>query len=340
MATRRPAGARTGAWTAERLAHNKIGQDDRPRRSAKKIDTTTAAKAHAHVPASAADGGNSASLLLFGGPYSNVHALSALRERAEALGIAPQHCICTGDVVAYCGEPEATVALIRAWGCHVIAGNCEEQLAQLASDCGCGFEKGSECDRLAQGWYGFAMQRVSADDRAWMGALPKTLAFSLAGLRVRIVHGGLDIANHFIFASEPAVIAEQLERSGADVVVAGHAGIPFIKKTARGIWFNPGALGMPANDGTPEVWYGRMAVGREIVLSTHRLAYDHEAAAASMRRSGHAEAYARALISGRWPSLDVLPPAERAASGRRLRPHRLAIPARAAAIKQPSERAR
>lgn len=37
-----------------------------------------------------------------------------------------------------------------------------------------------------------------------------------------------------------------------------------------------------------------------------------------MRRHGHANGYARTLITGLWPSLDVLPPAERAATGIRL----------------------
>jgi hypothetical protein len=41
-------------------------------------------------------------ILVFGGPYSNLRAVDALRERALKLGIVADHCICTGDVVAYC----------------------------------------------------------------------------------------------------------------------------------------------------------------------------------------------------------------------------------------------
>jgi hypothetical protein len=115
-------------------------------------------------------------LLVFGGPYSNLRAADALREHASRLGIAADHCICTGDVVAYCTEPEETIAAIRDWGCHVIAGNCEEQLAAGGADCGCGFEAGTECDRLAKSWYEFAKERVSPQSRAWMAGLPRTLA--------------------------------------------------------------------------------------------------------------------------------------------------------------------
>ena len=151
-----------------------------------------------------------APLLVFGGPYSNLRAVTALRTRADELGIPASHCICTGDVVAYCAEPEETIAAIRNWGCHVVAGNCEEQLALAAADCACGFEAGSECDRLAKGWYPYANARISAESRAWMAGLPKTLVLDLGGWKLRVIHGGVGLINRFVFASEREVIGEEL----------------------------------------------------------------------------------------------------------------------------------
>ena len=132
--------------------------------------------------------------MVFGGPYSNVRAVTALRARADQLGIPASRCICTGDVVAYCAEPEETTAAVRAWGCHVVAGNCEEQLAAGAADCACGFEEGSECERLAKGWYPYANARISPESRGWMAALPKTLTLSVGGLRLRVIHGGVNVS--------------------------------------------------------------------------------------------------------------------------------------------------
>src|SRR4029079_16655209 len=134
-------------------------------------------------------------LLVFGGPYSNLRALTALRARAEELGIPASHCICTGDVVAYCAEPEEATAAIRAWGCHVVAGNCEEQLAAGAADCACGFEEGSEGDLLAKGCYPSANARISPDSRAWMAGLPKTLMLDVSGRTLRVIHGGVNQIN-------------------------------------------------------------------------------------------------------------------------------------------------
>src|SRR5690606_21315614 len=107
-------------------------------------------------------------LLVFGGPYSNLQATEALRRRAETLGIPARNVICTGDIVAYCAAPEETAQFIAAWGCHVIQGNCEQQLAVAAEDCACNFEEGTECAALAKGWYPFANAMISSEMRTWM----------------------------------------------------------------------------------------------------------------------------------------------------------------------------
>lgn len=260
-----------------------------------------------------------APVLVFGGPYSNLRALAALRARATALGVSAWRTICTGDVVAYCAEPEQTIAAIRDWGCHVVAGNCEQQLALDADDCGCGFLQGSACDTLSKGWYGFASGRVSAASRAWMAQLPNILWFTYGGFSLRVVHGGVEQTNRFVFASQERLITAELAGARADIVVAGHAGLPFIKRHRDQVWFNAGVIGMPANDGTPDVWYGVIRdTGDGLSFLTQRLAYDHEGAASALRKQGYADAYADALSTGYWPSIDVLPPEERAATGLRM----------------------
>jgi len=271
--------------------------------------------------------------MIIGGPYSNVRATSAAKREAERLGIPPSNVICTGDVVAYCAEPDETARLIATWGCHVIQGNCEQQLAAGADDCACNFEEGSACDLLAKGWYPFAASRLSNDMRTWMGALPTTLTFTLADLEFRVVHGGANEISRWVFASDRNVVAEECAQAKADVVIAGHCGLPFIARSKGVTWFNAGVVGMPANDGTSDVWYGLITPGPDgAALSTHRLAYDHHGTAAAMRRCGHANGYARTLITGLWPSLDILPPGERSTTGQRLRRRRLHVASRKKAL--------
>ncbi len=260
-------------------------------------------------------------LLVFGGPYSNRQATEALLAEAKHLGIPPERCICTGDVVAYCADPVATTDLIRDWGCPVVMGNCEESLADGAEDCGCGFASGSACDLLSRQWFEHASAHLRPDQRDWMATRPRLIRFELDGYAVAVIHGAVDQINRFIFASTPdAEKCSQADLAEADVVLAGHCGLPFTQGLSDGrIWHNAGAIGMPANDNNTAVWYSLVMPHHGSLRFEHRrLGYDFAAAAAAMRKAGLSEGYARALETGLWPNLDVLPAHERAAAGRAL----------------------
>lgn len=272
-----------------------------------------------HVTRLAVDGPT----LVFGGPYSNLQATRAVLAEAARRGIPPQRVVCTGDVVAYGAHAAACCDLVIESGIAVIAGNCEENLAAGALDCGCGFEEGTACDLLSRAWYAHADREVTAAHRAWMAALPRQMALDLPdGRSLAVLHGGVSDISRFIFASTPeAALAEELAATGCDGVVAGHCGIPFARRLGDGAWINAGAIGMPADDGTPRAWFAVLtprASGVRVEILP--LDYDHAAAAAAMRAARLAEGYAAALDSGIWPSCDVLPPEERARRGVRREP--------------------
>jgi len=221
-------------------------------------------------------------LLVFGGPYSNLQATRAMLDEATRRGIPARRVICTG-----------------------------------------GFAEGTACDLLSRAWYAHADRQVAAAHRAWMSGLPQRLMVRLPdGRRLAVLHGGASDISRFIFASTPqADLAAEIAATGCDGVIAGHCGIPFARQVGPGIWINAGAIGMPADDGTPRIWFALLTPG-EAGLSVEILPldYDHAAAAAAMRMAGRPEGYAAALGSGIWPSCDVLPPAERARRGAKLMP--------------------
>src|SRR6056297_156608 len=250
-------------------------------------------------------------VLIFGGPYSNLQATRALLERAVPQGVAGERIICTGDVVAYCADAAGTVAAIREAGCTVVAGNCEIQLAAGEMDCGCGFAPGSTCDLLSAGWFAHASASLDADARDWMAGLPDLVIFTHHGRRCAVIHGGVADVARFLWPTSPeADFAEEIARIEAvhgpiDMVLAGHCGVPFMRRIGHVDWVNAGVIGMPANDASPET---RFAVLEGGVPRIERLSYDHQAAAESMRRAGLTQGYHLALGSGYWPSEDVLPP--------------------------------
>lgn len=258
-------------------------------------------------------------VLVFGGPYSNLAATRAMRARADALGLPPQRIICTGDLAAYCGEPAQTLQLIRDWGIAVVMGNCEESLAQDEADCGCGFEPGSSCSTLAVQWYDFASRQVDNEQRQWLRTLPRSIDFEFGGTRFRVLHASLHSINEFVYASsDTAAKQAQLETTGVDAIIGGHSGIPFGQRLGSGLWLNAGVIGMPANDADPRVWYMLLdEIDSGLRVSWHRLEYDHAASRDSTVAAGMLE-YGQALEDGLWPSLDVLPAAERAQRGQPL----------------------
>ena len=261
-------------------------------------------------------------LLVFGGPYSNLAASRALRDVAVKLAIPPQRIICTGDLVAYCAEPEETVNLIREWGVHVVLGNCEESFASRALDCGCGFEAGSPCSVLSDQWFRYADARISEGNRLWMGQLPVSLTFQLGSQRFSCVHGGVESINKFLFASTPeAEKAAELSllSQGIDGLITGHCGIPFGQMIEGRAWLNAGVIGLPANDGTADGWYLVIDhVDNMIKCEWHRLSYPSEQTRQTMLDAGLVNGYADTLISGLWPSEDVLPAEEKMKRGKAL----------------------
>ncbi|RMF08135.1 MAG: radical SAM protein, partial [Alphaproteobacteria bacterium] len=164
--------------------------------------------------------------------------------------------------------------------------------------------------------------RIGPELRRWMGSLPCQLTFVMGERHVRVVHGGVREINAFFFASTPREAMEvEFSAADADTIIGGHCGLPFTRCFGAYVWHNSGALGLPANDGTPRVWYSLLVPeDRGVRFEHHALDYDHRSAHAKMVRAGLPGGYAEALMNGLWPNLDILPPPERRATGTPLRP--------------------
>ena len=253
------------------------------------------------------------SVLICGGAYGNLEALEALERWASLHGFDDAHIIHTGDAAAYCADAAGASEFIRSRGWASIKGNVEEQLAAGADDCACGFDEGSVCNVMSARWFAYADATISNEDRAWMASLPCFLRFMLNGRYFMVLHGAVDQTNRFMFEGVGEVaFVEQFAQIECDAVVAGHTGIPFTRMIGDQVWHNSGALGMPANDGTPRVWFSTIAPeGDAIRFSHHALVYDHHKAASKLLAAKLPAGYGTGLIDGLWPSLDILPDAEK-----------------------------
>ncbi|MBJ7880799.1 metallophosphoesterase family protein [Gelidibacter salicanalis] len=254
----------------------------------------------------------SGKVLLFGGVYSNLQALQKIKSIAESKNIPPENCICTGDIVGYCAQPEETVQLFQNWGAQSIAGNVELQLRDGATDCGCDFKKGSRCDGFSQLWYPYAQNQLSKDALDFMATLPHHLQFEYADKQVTVVHGSYSNTSEFIFKSTPWNIKQtNFVETNCDVIIAGHCGLPFSDQNNNLLWLNPGVIGMPANDGIPKVWYAILDDSNTTLnFEQHTFEYDHERASKLMYEANLPEVYVKTLLTGLWDNTEILPATE------------------------------
>ncbi|GAB3695445.1 metallophosphoesterase family protein [Spirosoma flavus] len=267
-------------------------------------------------------GMRSGRVLVFGGPYSNLQALEALQTIANQLQIPPANIICTGDIVGYCAQPEESVQLVKNWGIQTIQGNVEQNIIRGEDDCGCNFTEGGRCDLFSRTWFPYAVQTLSTKSVAWLSTLPLQLSFRYAGKSVTVLHGAATGIADFVFASTPWPVKEtSFAAYGADVILAGHAGLPFADKQVSDTensryWLNAGVIGMPANDGTPRVWYLLLDDADGVFMYTfHHFTYDNHTAHQLMMTNHLPESYAQTLLTGIWDNCEILPDVEKAFQG-------------------------
>ena len=259
-------------------------------------------------------------LLVFGGVYSNLQALEKMEAIALGLQIPETQVICTGDIVGFCAQPEECVQAIIDWGIHAIAGNVEIQLREGADDCGCNFETNSRSDIFSKRWYPYAQKNLSPTALAWMQHLPNQLSFEFGGKQVRVLHGAHHQVASYIFRSTPwPEKARNFADTGADIILAGHSGLPFSSREEGKLWLNAGAIGMPANDGTARVWYLILEEGPKGVNFAHQsFVYDHHSTYRQMIQHQLPIEHAETLRTGLWDNCETLPEVETREQGMRL----------------------
>ena len=256
-------------------------------------------------------------MLVFGGPYSNLQALETLKEIADQLQIPAHNIICTGDMVGYCAQPEESVQFVKDWGIHAIQGNVEQNIIRGEDDCGCNFAEGGRCDLFSRTWFPYAVQALSTESVGWLSTLPLHLSFHYAGKSVTVLHGAATGIADFVFASTPWPVKEEsFVATGADVILAGHAGLPFADVRSGKYWLNAGVIGMPANDGTPRVWYLLLDdTDGQFSYTFHVFTYDNLTAHQLMVDNQLPDSYAQTLLTGIWDNCEILPDAEKALQG-------------------------
>lgn len=254
-------------------------------------------------------------ILIFDGLYSNLHAHEAFINYTINFGISTKKVICTGGIVAYFAYAEGSVKLIREFGCHVLAGNCERQLANKSDDCGCGFEEGSMYSLLSRLWYAHARSQKSNSSIDWMSDLHERIIFENNGSRYGVIHGAASDISKFVWPTDDDKVLEEefifiTKQIGyVDCVIAGHTGIPMIRDFTKNKWLNSGAIGLPANDGDIDTNF--LTINEKLIIN-NKLEYDINSVYQAMQATPLIQCYHSTLKTGYRPSQEIIPLSMRA----------------------------
>lgn len=115
---------------------------------------------------------------VIGDIHGNLEALQAVLDALERRGA--REILCVGDVVGYNADPDRCIALLRARGARVIAGNHD-----LIGVRRLGFER---CSNKARYSLERTRRRLSAESIAWLRGLPP---HRLVEDSILLVHGGV-----------------------------------------------------------------------------------------------------------------------------------------------------
>ena len=267
-------------------------------------------------------------LALFGGLYSNYLALEQAIADAKSRDVDAMYCL--GDLGAFGPHPDRVFPILRQHNVACVQGNYDDSIGNELNDCQCGYTDPKD-NHFAQLSYDYTLAKTSDANKAWMRGLPSEIWIDIEGLRVLLCHGSPRRTNEFLWESSTstAFLNRLAQENSADVIVGTHSGIHWQRELSDGRrYINVGVLGRPENDGTTNVWYTILEVGRDenlnalpctveensvaVAVEFIPVVYDHHRLAAEMRAENLPDEFIETVLTGWWTTcLEILPSRER-----------------------------
>jgi predicted phosphodiesterase len=252
-------------------------------------------------------------IAVFGGVYNNSLALQATLEDARRRAVDAVFCL--GDLGGFGPHPDRVYPLLRDARVMVLQGNYDESLASGRTDCGCGYTDPRD-NHFARISYEYTFSRTSAENRAWLGTLPRHRRVQLGEHRLLMCHGSPRVINEFLWESSTptGLLRTFLREAGADVLLCTHTGIKWHRALGDGAHgVNVGVIGRPENDGTTNVWYSIISATPELEVEFVPVRYDAETLAREMETENLPAEFVETIRTGWWTTcLENLPAKERA----------------------------
>jgi putative phosphoesterase len=170
--------------------------------------------------------------------HGNLYALERVLEEIERE--SPEQIVCLGDVVAFGPQPIGVLHRVRALGCPIVMGNCDDFFVQWPLP---------EEDGLNYAQVKWAAERLSPEDRDFMGSFQPTVTVQMeSGASLLCFHGSPRSNTEVILTTTPdEELADMLGEPMDTVMIGGHTHLQMVRRMPGTLVANAGSVGMPSD---------------------------------------------------------------------------------------------
>ncbi|MEW6663553.1 MAG: metallophosphoesterase family protein [Bacillota bacterium] len=215
--------------------------------------------------------------------HSNLHALQAVLDDINRRKV--EQIVCAGDLVGYGAYPNQVIELLREREVPCVLGNYDDGVANYRISCGCDYPD-EKAQRLGEASLLWTKEHTAPANKDFLRQLPMEWHAEIGGERLLVVHGSPRRLNEYLFQDlSLEVWQEVLFGLETEVLVCGHTHLPYIRRFGSKIVINAGSVGKPKH-GDPAAVYALLSWEPVFQVDFIKVAYDHEAAAQAIEKSG------------------------------------------------------
>jgi predicted phosphodiesterase len=164
--------------------------------------------------------------------HANIEALSALPADYDELWVL-------GDLVNYGPDPGPTIEFVRSRAAIAIRGNHDNAIG-FGVDYRCSVRFRAMADAVGH----YTSSVLSQTDKQFLRELPTCACRDVDGRIFFLCHATpSDLLYEYRTPESPLWAREEESSAGADVILAGHTHLPFVRTFGSRIVGNPGSLG-------------------------------------------------------------------------------------------------
>ncbi len=199
--------------------------------------------------------------------HANWEALVTLQQTE----VQPLAVLGLGDIVGYGPDPKRCLDAVRVGATHLIGGRHDRAVGGAApvSEGRSAFEP--DGDELLEATLAHTRSVLSAEDRAYLAALPTELTIELANVRFHLTRLPPDDSlteTRMLITMPQARLRELFGHIQADVILLGGPHVPAMRQVDQRLIICPGSLGQPRY-GVPEPTFAIWDNGRAQIHHLH-----------------------------------------------------------------------